>query len=189
MRKITFISIVLALALTSMPVAAANGDQTVGVTFYNVTFTSILGGSVSGNAYVEGSISNGSIGELRGTANLPVRDQRVSIAPTGALVLTTQRLSVSWWRSWCDQFSCYFTSGLSVYEQQFSQGPVDVRLGTMRGTGTLHIGTNPVCIEACPPAGASYWVPGGYTNLFNAGVLGSQDAGIVNMSGAPPVIN
>lgn len=188
MRKLTFVSVVLALALLSMPVAAANGDQTIGVTFYNVSFSSILGGSLSGNAYVEGSISNGSIGELRGTANLPLRDQKLSIAPSGALLLTTQRLNVSWWRSWCDQFSCYFTSGLSIYEQQLSQGPVDIRLGTMRGSGTLSVAMNPICVEACPPAGASYWVQGGYTNVFNGAVLGSQDAGIVNLNGAPPVI-
>ncbi len=189
MRKLTLVSVVLALALTATPVAAANGDQTIGVTFYSVNFTSILGGSVSGNAFVEGSISNGSIGELRGTANLPLRDQRLVIAPAGTLVFTPQRLQVTWWRSWCDQFGCFFTSGLSVYEQQTAQGPVDIRLGTMRGSGTLSIGTNAVCIEACPPAGAFYWVPSGYASVFNAGVLGSQDAGTVTLHGAAPVIN
>ena len=188
MRKVTFVSVVLALALTSMPVAAAGGDQTIGVTFYNVTYTSILGGSVSGGAYAEGSITGGAIGELRGAANLPLRDQKLSIAPTGTMVLSPQRFNVSWWRSWCDQFGCFFTSGLSVFEQQAAQGPVDIRLGNMRGNGTISIATNPVCVESCPPAGASYWVSSGFTNIYQAAVLGSQDAGLLNLNGAPPVV-
>jgi hypothetical protein len=188
MRRFRFVSVVLALALTSIPAAAASGDQTIGVTFYNLTYTSILGGSISGNAYAEGSITDGAIGELRGTANLPLRDQKFSLAPSGTLVFTPQRFNVSWWRSWCDQFGCYFTSGLSVFEQQFAQGPVDIRLGTMRGTGTLSMATNPGCIEACPPAGASYWVSSGFTNVYQAAVLGSQDAGLVNLNGAAPIV-
>jgi hypothetical protein len=188
MRRLMFVSVVLAMALTSLPAAAASGDQTIGVTFYNLTYTSILGGSTSGNAYVEGSMTNGAIGELRGTANLPLRDQRLSLSPSGTLVFTPQRFNVNWWRTWCDQFGCYFTSGFSVFEQQFAQGPVDIRLGSMRGSGTLSIGTNPACIEACPPAGASYWVSGGFTNVSQAAVLGSQDAGLVGLNGAAPII-
>lgn len=187
MRRLTLVTVVLALALTSMP-AAASGDQTIGVTFYNVSYTSILGGSMSGSGYVEGAISSGAIGALRGTVNVPLRDQKLWIAPNGTLVLSPQRLNVSWWRSWCDQFGCFFTSGLSVFEQQTAQGPVDIRLGNMRGTGTISIATNPVCVEACPPAGASYWVSSGFTNVYQAAVLGSQDAGWVALYGAPPAI-
>ncbi|HKY50540.1 MAG TPA: hypothetical protein VJP45_04730 [Candidatus Limnocylindria bacterium] len=188
MRKLTLVTLVLALALTSLPAAAASGDQNISVTFYNVNYTSILGGSVSGSAYAEGSISGGAIGELRGTANLPLRDQRLSLAPTGTLALSFQRFNVSWWRSWCDQFGCFFTSGFSIFEQQSAQGPVEIRLGNMRGSGTISIAMNPVCVEACPPAGASYWVQSGYTNVYQAAVLGSQDAGLVNLNGAPPII-
>ena len=103
------------------------------------------------------------------------------------LVFAPQRFNVSWWRNWWDQFGCFFTTGLSVYEQQSAQGLVDIRLGSMRGSGTLSMATNPVCVEACPPAGASYWVSSGFTNVSQAAVLGSQDAGLVNLNGAAPI--
>ena len=190
MRR-SLLASVLGLVLTfalSTTALAAQANQTIDITFGYVSFNSILGGQISGNAYVSGDVSDAGLSGLRGTANLPLRDAKLSIDPTGALVLRTEQLSVGWNRVTCNQFGCFYEYGTSTFERQFGAGPVEIRLGQLRGNGTLSLATNSVCVAACPPPGAYWYAPTGFVNL-NGAVIGNDDAGNLQMGGPAPTIN
>jgi len=189
MRKLFVTSLLLAFSLVIAPASALAGQssQTITATFNTVQFSSILGGMVTGTAVADGAVTDLGIGALRGSANLPLRDQKLSLEPTGVLALTPQQVLVSWWLYQCDGYGCTYFSGLSTFERSFAQGPVDIRLGTMRGNGSLTLSTDAVCTAACPPPGANYYPPtGGIT--VTGGIIGSQDAGNVFMNGPAPII-
>jgi hypothetical protein len=75
---------------------AAPATQTISINFTYVSFSSILGGQISGNASVSGGVSDAGLSGLRGDVNLPLRDTRLSIEPTGTLVLQGEQLNVQW---------------------------------------------------------------------------------------------
>jgi len=182
------LGLVLTLALTTTALAAPTANQSVSIYFSYVSFSSILGGQISGNASVEGDLSDAGLSGLRGTVNLPLRDTRLSIDPIGTLVLQSEQLNVQWNRTTCNQFGCFYEYGFSTFERQFGSGPVDIRFGQLRGTGTLSLATNAACVASCPPPGAYWYAPTGGSNLYGA-VVGNSDAGNVSMNGPAPTIN
>jgi len=189
MRKSVLASVlglVLTLALTTTALAAP-ATETLSINFSYVNFSSILGGQISGNASVSGELSDAGLSGLRGTVNLPLRDSKLWIDPTGTLVLQSEQLNVQWNRYTCDQFGCVYEYGFSSFERRFGAGPVDIRFGQMRGTGTLSLATNAACVASCPPPGAYWYAPTGYVNL-NGAVIGNSDAGNVQMGGPAPTI-
>ena len=181
------LGLVLALSLTTTALAAP-ATQTIGISFTYVSFSSILGGQISGNASVSGDISDAGLSGLRGDVNLPLRDTRLTIEPTGTLVLRGEPMNVQWNRSSCNQFGCFYEYGFSTFERQVGAGPVEIRLGQLRGTGTLSLATSSACVASCPPPGAYWYAPTGYANLSGA-VIGHGDAGSVQMGGPAPTIN
>lgn len=180
------LGLVLTLALSTTALAAPT-TQTVSIYFGYVSFNSILGGQISGNASVSGDVTDAGLSGLRGTVNLPLRDSKLWIDPTGMLTLQTEQLNVQWNRVTCNQFGCFYEYGFSTFERQFGAGPVEIRFGQLRGTGTLSLATNAACVASCPPPGASWYAPTGYANLGGA-VIGNSDAGYVQMSGPAPTI-
>ena len=181
------LGLVLTLAFTSTALAAPSG-QSISVNFSYVSFNSILGGQISGNATATGDLSDAGLSGLRGSVNLPLRDSKLSIDPTGTLVLATERVNVQWNRVTCNQFGCFYEYGLSTFERKFGAGPVDIRLGQLRGTGTLSLATNATCVASCPPPGSYWYAPTGGASLYGA-VIGNSDAGNIQMSGPAPTIN
>ncbi|MEP6693312.1 MAG: hypothetical protein ABJB39_01555 [Chloroflexota bacterium] len=181
------LGLVLTLALTTTALAAPAG-QTIDVNFSYVTFNSILGGQISGNASVSGDLSDAGLSGLRGTANIPIKDQRLWIDPTGTFVFQTEQLNVQWNRFTCNPFGCINEYGLSTFERRSGAGPVDIRFGQLRGTGTLSLATNSMCVASCPPPGSYWYAPTGYANLGGA-LLGNSDAGYLQMSGPAPTIH
>jgi hypothetical protein len=181
------LGLVLTLAFSTTALAASS-NQTISVYFSQVSFNSILGGQISGNASVSGDVSDAGLSGLRGTANLPLRDSKLWIDPTGTIALQSEQLNVQWNRSYCDQFGCHYEYGFSTFERQFGAGPVEVRLGQLRGTGTLSLATNAACVASCPPPGAYWYAPTGFVN-FNGAVIGNSDAGNLGMYGPAPTIN
>lgn len=182
----SLLGLVLTLALSTTALAAP-ATQTIAINFSYVNFSSILGGQISGNASVSGDLSDAGLSGLRGTVNLPLRDSRLSIEPTGTLVLQSEQLNVQWNRVTCNQFGCIYEYGFSTFERRFGAGPVDIRFGQLRGTGTLSLATNAACVASCPPPGSYWYAPTGYVNLYGA-VIGHDDAGNVQMGGPAPTI-
>jgi hypothetical protein len=172
----------------STALAASATSQTIDLNGY-ANFNSILGGVINGPVVLSGSISDGQLGSLRGSANFPLRDEKLTVSPSTSIVLTTERLNVGWNRWTCDPFvGCTYEYGISVFERTYGSGPVDVRLGSLKGNGTISLGTNASCVEACPPAGAYWYAPTGFWQLFGA-ALSSQDAGTFGMNGPAPTIH
>ena len=167
--------------------ADSGTSQTIDVNGY-ASFNSILGGGISGPVVLSGSFADGQLGMLRGSANFPLRDEKLSVSPTTSVVLTTERLNVGWQRVTCDQFGCFYQYGTSIFERTYGSGPVDIRLGSLKGNGTISLGTTATCVEACPPAGAWWYAPTGYWQLQGA-ALSSQDAGNINANGPAPTIH
>ena len=193
MRKLVLAAtLVLAFAFSlgqSTALAASAPSQTIDLVGY-ANFNSILGGGVSGPVALSGSISNGELGLVRGSANFPLRDEKISIAPTTSIAVNTELISVGWNRFLgCDPyFGCRYEYGVSTFERTSASGPVDIRFGSLRGNGTLSFATNSTCVAACPPAGAYWSAPYGYWQLQGT-ALSSQDAGNINMGGQPPTIH
>jgi hypothetical protein len=173
----------------STALAASAGSQTIDVSG-NANFSSILGGQVYGPVALTGTIADSQLGALRGSANFPLRDEKVSIASTTSIAVTTELLSVGWNRFLgCDPYlGCRYEYGISTFERTSASGPVDIRFGSLKGNGTLSFATNPTCVAACPPPGAYWYAPNGYWQVQGA-VLGSQDAGNIGMNGPAPTIN
>ena len=173
----------------STALAVSASTQTIDVNGY-ANFNSILGGTISGPVVLSGGISDGQLGMLRGSANLPLRDGKLSVAPSTSIAVTTELLSVGWNRFLgCDPFlGCRYEYGVSTFERTYASGPVDIRLGTLKGNGTLSFATNSTCVSACPPPGAYWYAPTGYSQLQGA-VLSSQDAGNLGMYGPAPTIH
>jgi hypothetical protein len=173
----------------STALAASAPSQAIDITG-NANFSSILGGSVNGSATLSGTIADGQLGALRGSANFPLRNEKLSVAPTTSIVVIAERLNVGWTRFvGCDPFvGCIYESGTSVFERTYGNGPVDIRLGSLRGNGTLSFGTNSTCVAACPPPNAWWYAPTGFSQLQGA-VLSSQDAGTLGMYGPAPTVH
>ena len=192
MRKL-ILAAALALSFTfslahSTALAAPTTTQTVDVNGY-ATFNSILGGAISGPVMLSGGVSDGQLGTLRGSANFPIRDEKLTVAPSSSIVLTTERLNVGWSRFTCIPFvGCIYENGISIFERTYGSGPVDMRLGSLKGNGTLSVGTTATCASSCPPAGAYWFAPTGFWGLQGA-VLSSQDAGTLYMNGPAPSIH
>ncbi len=193
MRKLVFAA-TLALSFVvllgqSTALAASTTSQTIDLNGY-ANFSSILGGGVSGPVVLSGDVSDGQLGALRGSANFPLRDEKVSVAPSTSIAVTREFLSVGWNRFLgCDPFlGCRYEYGVSTFERSYANGPVDIRLGTLKGNGTLSLGTNPTCTAACPPPGAYWYAPNGFWQLQGA-ALSSQDAGNLGMGGPAPTIH
>ena len=178
--------LVLTLALTTTAFAAP-ASQTIGVNFTYAGFNSILGGQISGSAAVSGDISDAGLGSLHGSLNLPLRDAKLWIDPTGTLVLQSEQLNVQWNRITCNQFGCFYEYGFSTFERRSGAGPVEIRFGQLRGTGTLSLATNAACVASCPPPGAYWYAPTGFVTL-NGAVIGNSDAGTLNLNGPAPTI-
>jgi hypothetical protein len=171
----------------STALAASTSTQTIDVNG-NANFSSILGGSINGPAALSGTVSDGQLGSLRGSANFPLRDEKITLAPTTSILFTTEQMNVGWYRFTCDQFGCIYENGISVFQRSYGSGPVDIRLGSLKGSGTLSLGTNASCVSACPPPGANWYAPTGYWQLQGA-VLSSQDAGGLSIFGPAPTIH
>ena len=171
----------------SAVLAASSPSQTIDLAG-NASFSSILGGSVNGPVAVSGGISDGAIDALRGSANFPLRDEKVTLSPTTSIVLTTEQMNVGWYRFNCGPFGCFYENGVSVFQRSYGSGPVDIRFGSLKGNGTLSLSTSAACVSQCPPPGASWYAPTGYWQLQGA-VLSSQDAGGLNIYGSAPTIH
>lgn len=171
----------------STALAASASTQTIDVSG-SANFSSILGGSIYGPAALSGTVSDGQLGSLRGSANFPLRDEKITLAPTTSILFTTEQMNVGWYRFTCDQFGCMYENGISVFQRSYGSGPVDIRLGSLKGNGTLSLGTNASCVSACPPPGANWYAPTGYWQLQGA-VLSSQDAGGFSIFGPAPTIH
>lgn len=171
----------------SVALAAPTASQTIDLTGH-ANYSSILGGSINGPVTLSGAISAGQVGTLRGSANFPLRDERLTVAPSSSIVLTTEQLSIGWNRWICDPFfGCTFDSGTSIFQRSYGSGPVEIRFGSLKGNGTLSLGTNATCVTACPPPGAFWGAPTGFWQLQGA-ALSSQDAGHLMMSGPAPTV-
>src|SRR3954469_3210153 len=174
---------VLSLALSG---AAAAGQASPSLEINGpVMFFSILGGNSNGYATLSGDISDGSVGNLRGSVNFAIRDESLTISPANTYVLATEEIPVSWQLLTCDMF-CNWTFGTATFERRSGVGPVDVRLGSLKGSGTLSLKVIGSCVRSCPPAGAYYYPPTSAANL-NAAVIGSKDAGTFNMFAVPVI--
>lgn len=173
----------------STALAASAPSQMIDVNG-NASFSSILGGNVNGPVTLSGAIADGQLGALRGSANFPLRNEKLSVAPSSSIAVTTERLSVGWNRFvGCDPVvGCTYESGISVFERTYGNGPVDIRLGSLRGSGTISFATNSICVAACPPPGAWWYAPTGFSQLQGA-VLSSQDAGTLGVYGPAPTIH
>jgi hypothetical protein len=171
----------------STALAASTSTQTIDVNG-NANFSSILGGSINGPAALSGTVTDGQLGSLRGSANFPLRDEKITLAPTTSILFTTEQMNVGWYRFTCDQFGCIYENGISVFQRSYGSGPVDIRLGSLKGNGTLSLGTNASCVSACPPPGANWYAPTGYWQLQGA-VVSSQDAGGLSIFGPAPTIH
>lgn len=66
----TLLGLVLTLAFATTALAAP-ATGTINVYFGYVSFNSILGGQISGNASVSGDLTDAGLSGLRGTANAP----------------------------------------------------------------------------------------------------------------------
>lgn len=186
----TLVAMVLALLLTtSIAAAAPSASQDITINFTWLQYSSLLGGSMTGSAVVTGTVTDGQLSRLRGTANLPLRDSSLTIDPVAALPYATRQLNVQWSRWECGPFTCTFTSGVSIFEQQFGEGPVEIRFGQLRGDGRLLLATTPTCVADCPPPGSFYWIPGPFAvSTLNGGVVSSQDGGTLWMNGPAPIV-
>jgi hypothetical protein len=170
----------------STALAASAGSQTIDVSG-NANFSSILGGQVYGPVALTGTIADSQLGALRGSANFPLRDEKVTIAPTTSILLATEQVNVGWYRFTCDPFFCFYENGVSLFQRSYASGPVDIRFGSLKGNGTLSLGTSATCVSACPPPGANWSAPTGYWQVQGA-VLSSQDAGGLGIYGPAPSI-
>lgn len=173
----------------STALAASATSQTIDANGY-ANFNSILGGNINGPVVLSGSISGGQLGTLRGAANFPLRNEKLSVAPSTSIVLATERLFVGWNRFvGCDPFvGCIYEYGVAIFERTSGSGPVEIRLGSLKGNGNLSLATNAACVATCPPPGAYYYVPTGFWQLQGA-VLSSQDAGNLGSGGPAPTIH
>jgi hypothetical protein len=140
-------------SLNHVALAAPTPSQTIDVTGY-ANFSSILGGSINGPVALSGAFADGQLGVLRGSANFPIRDEKLGVDPSTSIVLATEQLNVFWSRLSCGQCGCIFESGISVFERSYGTGPVEIRLGALKGTGAVSLATNAACVSSCPPAGA-----------------------------------
>jgi hypothetical protein len=151
--------------------------SSINFTFSNAYFSSILGGTMSGNATLGGTISadGTQLSELRGSANFPLRDPAFRASPTSSVQITVNSYQQYW-------FDCSDPSGcvLRTYTETFraSSVPVDVRFSGLRGNGQLWWSTYACTAGACPPG----YTPGGYSNL-GANVVGNKDGGSLHMDG------
>jgi hypothetical protein len=179
----------LLVALASnVALAAPAPTRTIAFNF-NLNYVSVMGGSFSAPATLSGDVdTDGQIGKLQGTVYAPLGEQDLRVEPTAPTAVSDNSFGVYWWRWTCDPFGCRYDSGMSTFTQQVSQSNVDIRLGHLRGNGTLSWSTNPVCAAACPPPGASYWVSGSASSSLNGAVLSNQDAGRINAYGGAPTI-
>jgi len=176
---------VLSLALSGV-VAAGQATQTLGITG-NVSFSSILGGSVNGIGSISGDVTDGQVGTLKGTVNFPLRDETLTVSPSTTLALVTDPYPINWsWFTGCDQFGCHFISGTSIYQRRHAEGLVDVRLGQLKGSGYLSVNMYSGCISDCPPPFVFINPPVSGASLSGA-VLGNKDAGTYQLWGQPVV--
>lgn len=183
---IVVLAVTLTFALHSPAASASDTTEAIDVSG-GVGYSSILGGNVNGMATLSGTVRNGELSALRGSVNFP-RDEKLTVAPIGAIIFTSERINVGWYKYTCDQFGCTFQQGTSIFERRYGQGQVEIRLGNLRGNGNLSLGTTATCVESCPPSGAGWSAPYGYTQL-GGGVTSSQDAGTLSLNGPAPVIH
>jgi hypothetical protein len=185
-RSILALTLAAVLSLAaSTSVAAAQADQTISING-PAMFFSILGGNSNGTATLSGDVSQGVVGNLRGTINFALRDESLTVSPSGTMALTTDLFPVSWQVFRCDQFGCYYTFGTAQYERRYASGPVDLRLGSLKGAGTLSINSFGDCVSNCPPPGAYAYPPQSSANL-TGGVTGSKDAGTLSIYAIPVI--
>jgi len=178
---------VFSLALSGVA-AAGQANQTLGITG-NLSFWSILGGSINGTASISGDVADGQVGTLKGTVNFPLRDETLTISPATTLSLVADPFPINWsYFTGCDQFGCHWISGTSMYQRRHAEGLADVRLGQLRGTGFLSVNMYSGCIADCPPPYVFIAVPSSYASL-NGAVLGNKDAGNLQLTGVPVVNN
>jgi hypothetical protein len=177
----TILAAYLSLALGGAALAAPAASQTIDIVG-SASFASILGGSTNGTVTLTGEVSNGELGTLKGAVNVPLRDLSLTVEPTTTIAFTPQRLFQSWQYLDCQPMFCTWVTGVATWEYQRAQGPVDIRLGQMRGTGTINLNTSATCVASCPPPQAYYQpiYPGVY---INGAVLGSKDAGSFGLNG------
>ena len=80
----------------------------------------------------------------------------------------------------------YWQNHQATFTQQVASGNVDIRLGTLRGNGTIAWATQGVCTSDCPPPYYGNPYPG-YTRVDGA-VIDSKDGGSVHAYGQAPSI-
>ncbi len=83
MRKLTLattFALSFIFSLNHVAFAASTPSQTIDVTGY-ANFSSILGGSINGPVALSGAFADGQLGMLRGSANFPIRDEKLSVDP------------------------------------------------------------------------------------------------------------
>jgi hypothetical protein len=175
--------------------AAAPAGSAINFTFNFASFSSILGGSLSGSATLAGSVSadGTQLSDLRGTFNIPIKDTRLRASPTGPVQQSTSTFQVFWTLPCppnCTPPPCPpdCTSNFATYSVTNNSAPVELRLGSMRGVGTLTWASPPVCVANCPPPGASVFIPFLPGASLFGNVVGGKDGGSISMSGPAPTV-
>ncbi|TMC34112.1 MAG: hypothetical protein E6J24_07425 [Chloroflexi bacterium] len=172
---------ILSLALSGVAVAG-QATQTLEITG-GATFSSILGGNSNGTVVMSGDLLSGELRDLRGTINFALRDESITVSPTASFTMVSDQLPVQWQQFRCDPTFCGWTFGTAYYARDHGAGPVDLRLGSLKGSGNLVVDRIGDCVSDCPPPGSFYWLPSSGASL-NGGVTSSKDAGTLQIYGS-----
>jgi len=184
---LTLATLPLLLALMSASALAAPA-ATPAITFSNLglSYQSVFNGGFYAPADLSGDISaDGQLSRLRGTAYVPLGPQRFELDATAPTAASTISFTAFWQEfQGCDMFGCHWINHYPTYTQQLGSVNVDIRLGTLRGNGTLSWATSGVCTSECVPWGNPY---PGYSHL-DGGVVDNKDGGRINVNGPAPSI-
>ncbi|TMD61003.1 MAG: hypothetical protein E6I87_03950 [Chloroflexi bacterium] len=187
-RLLTLAALPLLIAIASnVALAAPAASQTI--TFnLGLNYQSLFGGGFNAPATLSGDISSdGQMSRLRGTLYAPLGAQRLELDPTTPTAISTQTVNFFWQEFLgCDMFGCYYRQHNATFTQQTGSGNVDIRLGTLRGSGSIAWATQGVCSSDCPPPYYGNPYPG-YSRIDGA-VLDNKDGGRINAWGQAPSI-
>src|SRR2546425_11483120 len=178
-RLLTLAALPLLIALASnAALAAPAATQTITLNL-NLNYQSLFGGGLNAPATLSGDVNDGQMSRLRGTLYAPLGAERFELEPTAPIAASTQTTSFFWQVFLgCDMFGCYWQNHQATFTQQVASGNVDIRLGTLRGNGTIAWATQGVCTSDCPPPYYGNPYPG-YRRVDGA-VIDSKDGGSVH---------
>ena len=169
------------------PEAQGQAGSNVTFNFLSAQYFSFPNGALNGSAILVGQLGAGgtNLSALSGELNLPFpnRDRSIRVTPKTAVLATTSNFLGSWGEVICDQFGCRFINHTYTQTTYNSTVPVEVRTGSLHGTGRLSWSSTACTAGACPP----WFVPSSSANLF-ANMVSAQESGTLSMSGPGPII-